>query len=41
MQLISYEFLERVQRWFLGLLVIALLYAAVVVATAPVDPFAR
>jgi hypothetical protein len=32
---ISYEFLERVQRLFLGLLVLALLYAAVVVATAP------
>ena len=41
MQLISYESFERVQRWFLGLLVIALLYAAVVLAVAPVDPFAR
>jgi hypothetical protein len=35
MQLISYESLERVQRWFLGLLLIAVLYAAVVLATAP------
>ncbi len=35
MQLISYEFFERVQRWFLGLLLVALFYAAVVLATAP------
>lgn len=35
MQLIGYEFLERVQRLFLGLLLVALLYAAVVIATAP------